>query len=105
MQSLASAGQMIPARSKQELDRYLAAMKPKVIETLRGRWDDMVYSLPLGVDTNSAIKLDLGYLGGMIQRKFLFKGSSSSGGPVILNSSSGDLGTMLELVVGKQGDK
>ncbi len=96
---------MIPARSKQELDRYLAAMKPKVIETLRGRWDDMVYSLPLGVDTNSAIKLDLGYLGGMIQRKFLFKGSSSSGGPVTLNSSSGDLGTMLELVVGKQGDK
>ncbi|MBO2900887.1 hypothetical protein J5H42_08845 [Aeromonas dhakensis] len=105
LQSLASAGQMIPARSKQELDRYLAAMKPKVIETLRGRWDDMVYSLPLGVDTNSAIKLDLGYLGGMIQRKFLFKGSSSSGGPVTLNSSSGDLGTMLELVVGKQGDK
>ena len=96
---------MIPARSKQELDRYLAAMKPKVIEMLRGRWDDMVYSLPLGVDTNSAIKLDLGYLGGMIQRKFLFKGSSSSGGPVTLNSSSGDLGTMLELVVGKQGDK
>ena len=83
---------MISARSKQELDRYLAAMKPKMIETLRGRWDDMVYSLPLGVDTNSAIKLELGYLGGMIQREFIFKGSSSSGGPVTLNRSSGDLG-------------
>ncbi|MFQ2821006.1 T6SS effector BTH_I2691 family protein [Aeromonas caviae] len=104
-QPLASAGQMIPARSKQELDRYLAAMKPKMIETLRGRWDDMVYSLPLGVDTNSAIKVELGYLGGMIQRECIFKGSSSSGGPVTLNSSSGDLGTMPALVVGKQGNK
>ncbi|WP_323880886.1 hypothetical protein, partial [Aeromonas caviae] len=73
-QSLASPGKMIPARSKEELDRYLAAMKPKMIETLRGRWDDMVYSLPLGVDTNSAIKLELGYLGGMIQRECIFKG-------------------------------
>ncbi|MDX7789335.1 MULTISPECIES: hypothetical protein [Aeromonas] len=35
----------------------------------------MVYSLPLGVDTNSAIKLELGYLGGMIQREFIFKGA------------------------------
>ncbi|WP_342040273.1 T6SS effector BTH_I2691 family protein [Aeromonas caviae] len=104
-QPLASAGQMIPARSKQELDRYLAAMKPKMIETLRGRWDDMVYSLPLGVDTNSAIKLELGYLGGMIQREFIFKGSSNSSGPVTLNGSSGDLGTMPALVVGKQGNK
>ncbi|MFQ2446160.1 T6SS effector BTH_I2691 family protein [Aeromonas caviae] len=104
-QPLASAGQMIPARSKQELDRYLVAMKPKMIETLRGRWDDMVYSLPLGVDTNSAIKLELGYLGGMIQREFIFKGSSNSSGPVTLNGSSGDLGTMPALVVGKQGNK
>lgn len=56
----------------------------------------MVYSLPLGVDTNSAIKLELGYLGGMIQREFIFKGRSSS---------SGDLGTMPALVVGKQGNK
>lgn len=104
-QPLASAGQMIPARSKEELDRYLAAMKPKIIDTLRGRWDDMVYSLPLEVDTNSAIKLELGYLGGMVQREFIFKGNSSSGGPVTLNSCSGDLGTMPALVVGKQGNK
>ncbi|HHW4402645.1 TPA: hypothetical protein ACUNCG_003281 [Aeromonas hydrophila] len=92
MQPLASADQMISARSKQELGRYLATMKPKVIETLRGRWDDMVYSRSLGVDTNSAIKLELGYLGGMIQREYIFNGGSSSGGTVILNSSSGDLG-------------
>ncbi|MFQ2317619.1 hypothetical protein [Aeromonas caviae] len=52
----------------------------------------MVYSLPLGVDTNSAIKLELGYLGGMIQREYIFNGGSSSGGTVILNSSCGDLG-------------
>ncbi len=104
-QPLAKAGQMIPARSKEELDRYQAEMKPKVIETLRGRWDELVYSLPLGVDTNSAIKLELGYLGGMIQREFIFKGSSSSSGPVTLNSSSGDRGTMPALVVGKQGNK
>lgn len=104
-QPLASAGQMIPARSKQELDRYLAAMKPKMIETLRGRWDDMVYSLPLGVDTNSAIKLELGYLGGMIQREFIFKGSSSSSGSVTLNGYNGELDTMFALVVGNRENK
>ncbi len=104
-QPLASAGQMIPARSKQELDRYLAAMKPKMIETLRGRWDDMVYSLPLGVDTNSAIKLELGYLGGMIQREFIFKGSSSSSGSVTLNGYNGELDTMSALVVGNRENK
>ncbi|MFQ2413841.1 hypothetical protein ACK31E_12330 [Aeromonas caviae] len=105
MQPLASAGQMISARSKQELDRYLAAMKPKVIETLRGRWDDMVYSLPLGVDTNSAIKLELGYLGGMIQREFIFKGSCSSSGPVTLNGYNGELDTMSTLAVGNRENK
>ncbi|WCH21835.1 hypothetical protein [Aeromonas salmonicida] len=47
-----------------KLVRYKTAMQPKVIETLRGRWDELVYTLPLGVDTNSAIKLELGYLGG-----------------------------------------
>ncbi|WP_404836991.1 toxin VasX [Aeromonas media] len=104
-QPIARAGQMIPARSKEELDRYLVAMKPKVIETLRGRWDDMVYSLPLGVDTNSAIKLELGYLGGMIQREFIFKGSSSSSGPVTLNGDSGELDTMSALVVGNRENK
>ena len=96
---------MVPVRSKEDLARYHAAIQPKTLETQRGRWDDMVYSLPLGVDTNSAIKLELGYLGGMIQREFIFKGNSSSGGPVTLNSSSGDLGTMPALVVGKQGNK
>ncbi|WP_324040769.1 T6SS effector BTH_I2691 family protein [Aeromonas caviae] len=104
-QPLASAGQMIPARSKQELDRYLAAMKPKMIETQRGRWDDMVYSLPLGVDTNSAIKLELGYLGGMIKREFIFKGSSSSSGSVTLNGYNGELDTMSALVVGNRENK
>ncbi|MFM5729576.1 hypothetical protein [Aeromonas caviae] len=64
----------------------------------------MVYTLPLGIDTNSAIKLELGYLGGMIQREFIFKGSSNSSGPVTLNGSSGDLGTMPALVVGKLGN-
>ncbi len=103
-QPLARAGQMVPIRSKEDLVRYQAAMKPRSLETQRGRWDEMVYTLPLGIDTNSAIKLELGYLGGMIQRQFVFKGSSSSGGPVTLNSSSGDLGTMPALVVGKLGN-
>ncbi|MGY3904228.1 T6SS effector BTH_I2691 family protein [Aeromonas lusitana] len=103
-QPLAKAGQMVPAQPPEALATYLAAMKPKVIETQRGRWDELVYTLPLGVDTNSAIKLELGYLGGMIQREFIFKGSSSSSGPVTLNGSSGDLGTMPALVVGKLGN-
>ncbi|WP_323883563.1 toxin VasX [Aeromonas hydrophila] len=104
-QPIARAGQMVPVRSKEDLTRYQAAMQPRTLETQRGRWDEMVYTLPLGIDTNSAIKLELGYLGGMIQRQFVFKGSSSSGGSVTLNSSSGDLGTMPALVVGKQGNK
>ncbi|MDX7781361.1 T6SS effector BTH_I2691 family protein [Aeromonas caviae] len=104
-QPLARAGQMVPIRSKEDLVRYQAAMKPRSLETQRGRWDEMVYTLPLGIDTNSAIKLELGYLGGMIQRQFVFKGSSNSSGPVTLNGSSGDLGTMPALVVGKQGNK
>ncbi|PTT50864.1 toxin VasX [Aeromonas sp. HMWF014] len=104
-QPIAKAGQMIPARSKEELDRYHVSMQPKVIETLRGRWDELVYTLPLGVDTNSAIKLELGYLGGMIQREFIFKGSSSSSGPITLETSSGGLGAMPALMVGKQGNK
>ncbi|WP_042049909.1 toxin VasX [Aeromonas dhakensis] len=104
-QPIARAGQMVPVRSKEDLTRYQAAMQPRTLETQRGRWDEMVYTLPLGIDTNSAIKVELGYLGGMIQRQFVFKGSSSSGGPVTLNSSSGDLGTMPALVVGKQGNK
>ncbi|MGY3911193.1 toxin VasX [Aeromonas piscicola] len=104
-QPLAKAGQMVPAQPPEALATYLAAMKPKVIETQCGRWDELVYTLPLGVDTNSAIKLELGYLGGMIQREFLFKGSSNSGGPVTLETSSGGLSTMPALVVGKQGSK
>ncbi len=65
----------------------------------------MVYTLPLGVDTNTAIKLELGYMGGMVQRKFVFKGNGNSGGPITLNSSSGELSSMPALVVGKQGNK
>ncbi|MFM5268716.1 hypothetical protein ACET9V_21385 [Aeromonas caviae] len=52
---------------------YQTAMQPRTLETYRGSWEDMVYSLPLEVDTNSAIKLELGYLGGMVQREFIFK--------------------------------
>ncbi|MDX7839268.1 hypothetical protein SJS76_06865 [Aeromonas caviae] len=104
-QLIARAGQMIPVRSKEDLARYQVAMQPRTLETQRGRWDEMVYTLPLGIDTNTAIKLELGYLGGMGQREFIFKGSSNSSGPVTLNSSSGDLGTMHALVAGKQGNK
>ncbi|EPU3916598.1 hypothetical protein ACVWV7_000669 [Aeromonas hydrophila] len=96
---------MVAVRTKEELARYQAAMQPKMIETLRGRWDDMVYSLPQGVDTNSAIKLELGYLGGMIQREFIFKGSCSSSDPVTLNDYNGELDTMSALVVGNRENK
>ncbi|WP_368178240.1 hypothetical protein [Aeromonas sp. R7-1] len=94
---------MVPVRSKEELARYQATMQPRTLETQRGRWDDLVYTLPLGVDTNSAIKLELGYMGGMVQRQFVFKGNGNSGGPITLNSSSGELSSMPALVVGKQG--
>jgi len=104
-QPLARAGQMVPVRSKEELARYQAAMQPKTLETQRGRWDGLVYTLPLGVDTNSAIKLELGYMGGMVQRQFVFKGNGNSGGLITLNSSSGELSSMPALVVGKQGNK
>ena len=85
--------------------RYQTAMQPKVIETLHRRWDELVYTLLLGVDTNSAIKLELGYLGGMVRREFIFKGSGNSNGPIILDSSSGELGSMPALVVGSQGNQ
>ncbi|MFM1681369.1 hypothetical protein [Aeromonas salmonicida] len=76
-----------------------------MLETKRGRWDELVYTLPLGVDTNSAIKLELGYLGGMVRRAFIFKGSGNSNGPIILDSSCGWLGSMPALVVGSQGNQ
>jgi len=50
--------------TKEDLASYQTAMQPRTLETYRGSWEDMVYSLPLGVDANSAIKLELGYLGG-----------------------------------------
>ena len=103
-QPLALVGQTVPVHTKEDLASYQTAMQPRTLETYRGSWEDMVYSLPLGVDTNSAIKLKLGYLGGMIQREFIFKGSSNSSGSVTLNGSSGDLGTMPALVVGKLGN-
>lgn len=73
--------------------------------TLRGRWDDMVYTLPLGIDINSTIKLELGYMGGMVQRKIIFKGSGNNNGPITLDTSSGELEKMPALVVGNQGNK
>jgi hypothetical protein len=104
-QPLAKAGQMVPAQPAEALATYLAAMKPKVIETQRGRWDELVYTLPLGVDTDSAIKLELGYLGGMVQQEYIFKGSSNSCGPITLATGSGGLGAMPVLMVGKQGNR
>ncbi|HDU8489213.1 hypothetical protein [Aeromonas hydrophila] len=76
-----------------------------LLEPQFGSLGGMVYTLPLGIDTNSAIKLELVYSEGMILREYIFKGGSSSGSTVILNSSSGDLGKMPALVVGKQGNK
>ncbi|WP_152607621.1 hypothetical protein [Aeromonas hydrophila] len=81
---------------------YQTAMQ---LETYRGSWDDIVYSLPLGVDTNSAIKLELGYLGGMVQRQLIFKDRGNSNGPITLEASQGELDTMPALIVGKQGNK
>ncbi|MNF37010.1 hypothetical protein D3C77_236950 [compost metagenome] len=75
------------------------------LEPQYGSLGGMVYTLSLGIDTNLAFKLELVYFEGMILREFIFKGSSSSSGPVTLNGSSGDLGTMPALVVGKQGNK
>lgn len=80
-------------------------MQPKTLETQRGRWDELVYTLSLGGDTNSTIKLELGYLGGMVQRQFVFKGSGNSNGPITLDTSSGELNNMPALVVGNQGNK
>lgn len=54
----------------------------------------MVYTLPLGIDTNSAIKLELVYFEGMILREHIFKSGSCSG----------DLGKIPALVVGKLGN-
>ncbi|MCV3274689.1 hypothetical protein [Aeromonas hydrophila] len=63
-----------------------------LLEPQYGSLGGMVYTLLLGIDTNSAIKLELVYFEGMILREYIFNGGSSSGGTVILNSSSGDLG-------------
>jgi len=104
-QPLVLVGQMVPVHTKEDLASYQTAMQPRTLETYRGSWDELIYTLPLSVDTNSAIKLELGYLGGMIQREFIFKGKSSSGGPVTLSGSSGELDTMSALVVGNRGNK
>ena len=65
----------------------------------------MVYSLSLEVDTSLAIELALGYLGGMIQREFIFKGCCSSSGPITLNGYNGELDTMSALVVVNRENK
>jgi hypothetical protein len=41
----------------------------------------------------------------MILREYILKGGRSSGGTLILNSISGDLGEISTLVVGKQGNE
>ena len=104
-QPLALVGQMVPVHTKEDLASYQTAMQPRTLETYRESWEDMVYSLPLGVDANSAIKLELGYLGGMIQREFIFKGCCSSSGPVTLNGYNGELDTISALVVGNRENK
>ena len=76
-----------------------------LLETQYGSLGGMVYTLPLGIDTNSAIKLELGYLGGMVQRQLVFKGSGNSNGPIILDTSSGEVNSMPALIVGTQGNK
>lgn len=104
-QPLALVGQMVPVHTKEDLASYQTAMQPRTLETYRGSWEDMDYSLPLGVDANSAIKLELGYMGGMVQRKIIFKGSGNSNGPITLDTSSGELVKIPDLVVGNQGNK
>ncbi|MFQ2342080.1 hypothetical protein ACK317_07935 [Aeromonas dhakensis] len=76
-----------------------------LLEPQYGSLGGMVYTLSLGIDTNSAIKLELVYFEGIILREFIFKGKSSSGGPVTLSGSSGELDTMSALVVGNRGNK
>lgn len=94
--------QMVPVRSKEDLVRYHAAQSDRNTARML-RWVGLYPAA--GVDTNTTIKLEQGYLGGMIQREFIFKGRSSSGGPVTLDSSSSssELGTMPALVVGSKG--
>ena len=62
-----------------------------LLEPQYGILGGMVYTLPLGIDTNSAIKLELVYFEGMILREHIFKSGSCCG----------DLGKMPALVVGK----
>ena len=52
-----------------------------------------------------AIKLELGYLGGMVQRQLIFKGRGNSNGPITLDANQGELDPMPALMVGKQGNK
>ncbi len=96
---------MVPVHTKEDLASYQTAMQPRTLETYRGSWDELIYTLPLSVDTNSAIKLELGYLGGMVQRQLIFKGLGNSNGPITLEASQGELDSMPALIVGKQGNK
>ncbi|WDF90664.1 hypothetical protein [Aeromonas hydrophila] len=84
--------------------RQAGLLSGDLLEPQYGSLGGMVYTLPLGINTNSAIKLELVYFEGMILREHIFKSGSCSGGTVILNSSSGDLGKMPALVVGKLGN-
>lgn len=103
---LAKAGQRVSLYSQADVDRYQASMKPKEITSHTGRWDGLVYNLPLDVDTNTAVKLELGYLGSMNSQPYFFKGSSNNDGPIQLEVSTGVLDAMPALVVGaQQGNK
>ena len=75
-------------------------MQPRQIATQGGRWDGLVYTQPLGVPTDMVIKLELGYLGGLVQRDVIFQGSGDSDGTIELQSSSGGPGSMPALLVG-----
>ncbi len=85
--------------------RQAGLLSGDLLEPQYGSLGGMVYTLSLGIDTNLAIKLELVYFEGMILREFIFKGKSSSGGPVTLSGSSGELDTMSALVVGNRGKK
>jgi hypothetical protein len=50
------------------------AIRPKTLETQRGRWDELVYTLPLSVVIYSAIKLELGYFGWHGTARVYFQG-------------------------------
>lgn len=98
-QPLAKAGQRVPST---DITRYQAAMRPKELISYNGHWNGMVYSLPLEVDTGTAIKLELGYMGSMTSQSFFFKGIGNDDGPMQLDIVTGALDSMPALIVGSR---